>query len=197
MKRIYFVLATIIVLSCKNTQIAHELKSFLGSKITVPQELYIIQEAEDAASQHTLEQALVKMIIWYDTKDCASCMIKNIGVWNDIVKYCNDSIIGFEPIIIFSPNRQNLNEFELQLSITEYNYPIMVDYGNIFPEVNPQIPQNNLYHVFLLDKNNSVVLVGNPLHNYKLWSLYKQTINQLIANGGELPQNNNRKHKYN
>jgi len=39
-----------------------------------------------------------------------------------------------------------------------------------------------------LDKDNRVVLVGNPLHNPPLWELYKRTIQKMIDNDGVFPE---------
>lgn len=178
----------VFVSSCENLRIAHEVKNFSGSTITVPKGLKVKCGGIDTTFQLTQKQTLTKMIVWYDTMECSSCRMKRIDMWNKIVVYSRDSIIGFEPVFIFSPNKGSLNSFELEINIANFDYPIMVDYENSFYDVNPQIPQDNKFHVFLLDKNNKVVLIGNPLQNQKLWALYKQTINKLIANGGVLPE---------
>ena len=34
-------------------------------------------------------------------------------------------------------------------------------------------------NTFLVDKNKKIVLVGNPVHNDKLWNLYKKAILRL------------------
>lgn len=35
-----------------------------------------------------------------------------------------------------------------------------------------------MYHTFLLDRQNRVVLVGNPIGNERLWELYKKEIRE-------------------
>jgi len=62
-----------------------------------------------------------------------------------------------------------------------------IDDRHLFPAANPGIPTDIRFHVFLLDKNNRVTLIGSPLHNESLWNLYKQTIDTLLANGGVMP----------
>ncbi len=52
---------------------------------------------------------------------------------------------------------------------------------------NPVVPQNELYHTFLLDRDDRVVLVGSPVGNPRMWDLYKRTIEKLIENGGRMP----------
>lgn len=189
MKRLFILLVLIMtVSSCKNARITHELEIFVGTTITIPQVFDTIDIARDTLLQHnSQEQILSRMIVWYDTTACSSCNLKGIGMWNDIVKYSRDTVQGFEPVFIFSPNKENLNNFEIQTKITDFDFPILADYNNKFIEANPQIPRDRRYHVFLLDNNGKVVLVGNPMYNPRLWNLYKETINKLIDNGGTLP----------
>jgi hypothetical protein len=39
-------------------------------------------------------------------------------------------------------------------------------------------PQEREYQCFLLDKQNRVVMVGNPVYNHAIWELYKKIINE-------------------
>ena len=66
------------------------------------------------------------------------------------------------------------------------NKLVYVDDRQYFITNNPTIPEDAMFHTFLLDRENRIVLVGNPVHNEKLWELYKNTINQLIKDGGLL-----------
>ena len=47
------------------------------------------------------------------------------------------------------------------------NYPIYVDTLGIFSLGNPHLLQDPRFHTFLLDENNNVILVGNPLQDRK------------------------------
>ncbi|MPN28527.1 hypothetical protein SDC9_175969 [bioreactor metagenome] len=49
-----------------------------------------------------------------------------------------------------------------------------------------KLPNNMSYQCFLLDKDNKVLVIGNPILNPKIWDLYKQTVmeedNTVLAN---------------
>lgn len=47
------------------------------------------------------------------------------------------------------------------------SYPIYMDTTGVFRRTNPQLPSNPMLHTFLLDENNEVLAVGNPLENEK------------------------------
>lgn len=49
---------------------------------------------------------------------------------------------------------------------------IFIDSTNIFSIKNPNIPLETKYHTFLLDPNNNVVLVGNPITNKKIREIF-------------------------
>lgn len=41
------------------------------------------------------------------------------------------------------------------------------------------LPNNELYHTFLLNKNNQILAIGTPLYSTTLWAKYKDTISKL------------------
>ena len=56
---------------------------------------------------------------------------------------------------------------------------ILLDTKGEFLQNNPTIPKSQKYHTFMVDENNKVVLVGNPMGNEKMWELYKKEIARL------------------
>jgi hypothetical protein len=56
-----------------------------------------------------------------------------------------------------------------------FAYPVFFDKKNELDKLN-NLPTNPLYQCFLLDKNNNVLIIGNPVYNQKIWELYQQTI---------------------
>ena len=48
------------------------------------------------------------------------------------------------------------------------------------------LPQESYFHTFLLDSTNNIILVGNPLNNLKIKSLYFECINDdKVSKDGE------------
>ena len=83
---------------------------------------------------------------------------------------------------IFSPSTEELANIRLSLSASRFYHPIYVDTSGIFIRENPHLPHNPLFHTFLLDEDNRVVLVGNPLENEKIeelfWKIVKERLGQ-------------------
>lgn len=91
-------------------------------------------------------------------------------------------------MIIFSPGKNELYKFEANLRVTEFEYPIYIDYGYIFGRHNPLINSSKYQTIFLTDKNNQIVLTGDPYYNTQMLKLYKETMSKLIENNGLLSE---------
>jgi hypothetical protein len=72
---------------------------------------------------------------------------------------------------------QPKNEKELKFLLKRDNFSqaVYIDNENKLNAAN-KLPDNVDYQCFLLDKDNKVLLIGNPTLNPKIWDLYKQTI---------------------
>lgn len=172
--------------SCKKQQINREIKKIYGTKIVIPDNLSVKYHGNDTL-YHGQEKGLATLIIWYDSLQCAACNLKYIEKWNRLFEYCEDSTQGIKTMLIYSPSKNELYKFESSLKITDFNYPVYVDYGNEFADLNSLIANCRSQKIFLLDNNQQIVLVGNPYHNNQMWNLYKSTMNTLITNGGVIP----------
>ena len=56
-----------------------------------------------------------------------------------------------------------------------FNHPVCIDEDDAFNRLN-HFPSDMSFQTFLLDKDNKVVVIGNPIHNLKLGELYMQII---------------------
>lgn len=54
---------------------------------------------------------------------------------------------------------------------------ILLDKGKKFYKKN-NISSETFYHIFLVDQNNKVLMMGNPIGNDNLWQQYKEKIKQ-------------------
>ena len=92
-------------------------------------------------------------------------------LWKDFVKleqkYPNKFYIFF--IIQSGPN--STYALSQNFHYTELNHPVYVDSTNVFIKTNPHIPAEEMFHVFLLNEKDSIVLVGNPLFNPQIEDL--------------------------
>ena len=62
-----------------------------------------------------------------------------------------------------------------------FDCPILLDTLGEFEKLNPHLPKNRALHTFLLDENNNVILVGNPLRNKKIEEMFYQIVEEKLG----------------
>ena len=186
MKHLPLLFTCFLLYSCTNNH--HLIKTigqFTGQQITLSSDWDAVWKSRDTVLTSFFD-APIKLVVWYDSLGCLSCEAGKMDAWNDIVSDADSLATWFRIIFLFTPKKDGLQKAFIASRSDKLNYPIFIDQHATFLKQNPKFPKNRLLHSFLLDKNNKVVLVGNPLHNPGLWALYKRTIQMMIDNNGVL-----------
>ena len=58
-----------------------------------------------------------------------------------------------------------------------------MDTTGVCHRTTPQLPSNPMLHTFLLDENNEVLVVGNPLDNEKIDRMFWRTVKEKLGTG--------------
>ena len=74
----------------------------------------------------------------------------------------------FYNVFIITPDRKSKETLRSKYREKLIPQTIFVDTANVFMKANANIPSESMFHTFLLDENNKVVLVGNPMLNNKI-----------------------------
>jgi hypothetical protein len=101
-----------------------------------------------------------------------------LAAWKKLIS-ASDTIFTNKPdfLFFFNPKQNGFHELRQILIVNNFNYPVFVDKENEIMRLN-NFPKELEYQCFLLDKDNKVVLVGNPVYNSGIWTLYKKIINE-------------------
>lgn len=174
MKNFGLFLLLLTLFSCNQNDIGKQVKNFVGTKITIPENLQGNFMGRDTLL--LIPDAPMRMIVWFDSLGCSSCQINRMREWNDIVLYADRIGEVFDPVFVFSPKVADRYSIRIALRTVFFDHPVYIDEAGLFPKNNPQIPSDNRMHTFLIDADNQVVLVGNPVKNATLWDLYKEQI---------------------
>lgn len=169
-KRIIWIIS-IIFISCntKEQEARQIVKQWLGKEIILPDSLKGSQQ--DSLWRNMLNKDF-KILTFIDTNDCTECRLK-LYEWKKHIQ----SIDSFHSnhSFIFIVHAKDYHLIETIKKKNKFNYPIIYDYKNKIGSIN-QFPPNPHFQTFLLDRNNKVILIGNPINNTQLWNLYKQII---------------------
>lgn len=177
--RIIFCILTLLLAGCANRGV--DLDRVLG--LWVDMELVEKVKSFDAP---------IKLVIYYSEEECVLCSLSKLDDWLRFNGIQEDESFILCPIV--APLAEDMLE-EQRLEVAAYNsnksntYHVIVDYDNKFYETNAKILQNKDFHCFLLDANNEIVMVGNPITNDAIWKLFNQVLDNMLKNGGIYREN--------
>lgn len=169
-------LFTIINASILCSCTKYKLKELVDTHIIFPEALYSIDQNQ--LKKTTIQDGKNKIIVWFDSTGCNTCKALDLYNFDFVYDYCKDSLnSSCDFIAVFSPTKEQINDVAVILWERNINIPFVIDVNNEFHKLNSTIPDNELYHSFLLNDCNNIVIVGRPNYNLKMWNLYKSMIN--------------------
>lgn len=144
----------LISVSCNPINIQTELREFVNSEIIFPTTLNSWYTGD------TLQFKGHKLIYYIDSTGCTSCRLNRL--YEDL-NILSEMDMECKILSIIAPNRTYLNTLSKFFDNHCIYKNLYIDTKNNFFSLNHNLPKDTRYHSFLLDKNNRVVLVGNPL----------------------------------
>lgn len=175
-------ISIILLLSCTEHHRKKQIEQLFSTEIILPDTSSLFNKALDSINLNIP----AKMVVYFDAETCASCALSRIWEWDE-VSHITQASGKYQTLFIFTPKQKDLSTVKRVFQgMHMENKLVYIDDRQDFITNNPTIPEDAMFHTFLLDRKNKIVLVGNPVHNEKLWELYKNTIDQLIKNEGVL-----------
>ena len=113
-----------------------------------------------------------KIIVYVDSADCVPCKFPTYEVKNFVTKTLDYSSDNVAFIFIFNAgNEPVLNDF---LEDYGFSLPFCIDESEFHSQNG--IPKNEQTNGLLLDENNRIIIIGNPIQNSDFQELYIRTI---------------------
>lgn len=179
MKKSSFLLimfALLSVASCDKLGVMMDMRKAVGETIIFPESL---EYYPALAEYDNTCNPKASIVIWYDSTMCTGCKLNALDNLSFIESFCHDSIQNVNVNIIFSPTARAVEPFRDGIPKFNRSYPIYLDSCQFFARANEQLPKKFFLHTFLLDKDNRVIMCGDPLPSPQLWETYKKKIRQL------------------
>lgn len=168
---IYF-LFLLLFSSCKS-EFEKEYSLLKGSHIAFPNTLSMTFEGKDTIVNE-LFNSQYKLVVYKDSMSCTPYYIETLSKWNRILNKYNKDVLAI--FFILSPSEEEEEDFRLLLRYSDFKYPVLIDNEQMFLKLNKQIPNNKKLHTFLLNSNNDVIFIGNPLENGRIEDLFEKQI---------------------
>lgn len=121
-------------------------------------------------------QKNIKLLTYYSNSSCSPCLNKEFIMWSGYIKELRSIDSTVSVMLIIGPQNE-LNEVSWTLDYYDLKDYVVYDRDGEFEALN-NLPESELFHTFLLDQDNTVLLVGSPIGNDKMWSLYTSLVNE-------------------
>ena len=131
------------------------------------------------------KHAKLKLVHYLDSAMCHSCYLQKTVHYRTIFQLEEETKNEFYNVFIITPDENAKKRLAIEFSACMLPPTIFVDSTNVFKRVNKNIPSGELYHTFLLDENDCVILVGDPILNPKIENLLLSTVNEKLGKGGQ------------
>ncbi|MDR0423817.1 MAG: hypothetical protein LBH46_04520 [Rickettsiales bacterium] len=182
MNKPVFIFSIFIILLCfssctKNGTKEHARKivvEWTGKEVRFPKELSCTSMGKDTTCID-LQNDNYKILLYVDSLGCTSCRLK-LAEWKKIMKEA-DSVFSRKPefVFFFQPKKKDEKELQFIFKQNSFRHPVFIDKQNEINKLN-SFPSQTEYQCFLLDKDNKVLIVGNPSLNSGIWTLFKKVI---------------------
>lgn len=169
-----------IFFSCKNEQkekgkqIAQLVSEWQGKQIVFPENSIFTRYLTDT-TDYQIPQSEYKVLIYVDSIGCTSCKLQ-LHKWKELIEYTNSVTQNKVPFLFFF-HPKDAKEIRYLLKRDGFDRPICIDLDDRLNKLN-KFPADMTFQTFLLDKNNKVAVLGNPVHNTAVKDLYLKQITE-------------------
>ena len=180
----------IAFLSCGKQKSYNELlpigKEWYGKEVKFPDRPVFTLYGKDTVD-YSIPQSPYKVLVYVDSTGCVDCKLQ-LQKWQELIKYTNSISNGEIPFLFFffpKDYKELCQFFKRDL----FDIPVCIDFDGELNKLNnfPPLPQ---FHTFLLDKDNKVLVIGNPVHSMDIRSMYIKKLSETYDTVNEKEDNN-------
>lgn len=170
MKSFHVILSFVVCLflaACDSSKdkIKRNIEEMSSTPISVPLDEMKCLTHDSIQDRAPWKYAKLKLVHYIDSVTCTSCYLTKIMSVKNLFQKEKESNYKFYNIFIVDPrsNKRSLLKLKDQYDNNVIPSTIFIDTAHVFIDANSKIPKETMYHTFLLDENNNVIFVGDPL----------------------------------
>ena len=174
-QQLYILFLLFLLTACqenKKEQFARLVQEWQGKEIVFPQDMAFTRFVTEPM-EYQIPDAEYKVLIYVDSVGCTSCKLQ-LPKWKELIAHVDSATNGNIPFIFVF---QSKDDKELRYILKRDNFarPVCIDRDSRLDKLN-KFPQDITFQTFLLDKDNKVKVIGNPVHNLAVRDLYLKQI---------------------
>ena len=175
MRTIVWMICIVLFTACSESReetVFRLVKEWTGKEIKFPEHSVFTVQGKDTVD-FTYQEADYKVLVYVDSIGCTSCKLQ-LDRWKKVINEMKEETGKDIPFLFFFHPKE-MKEFNYLIRRDKFTYPICFDKNDELNALN-RFPSDMTFQTFLLDKDNKVVSVGNPVHNPKVKELYLKHI---------------------
>lgn len=119
-----------------------------------------------------------KVVVFVDSVGCISCKLQ-LPKWKEFMHEVDSLSDGNVPFVFFFQTK-DVRELRYILRRDNFSHPVCIDTEDSFYRLN-RFPGEMMFQAFLVDSENRVKVIGNPIHNLPVKDLYFKEITGIEA----------------
>jgi hypothetical protein len=156
----------------QRSEISQIVQTWQGKEVLFPENIIFTIHGRDTVA-YEIPASSYKIIVYVDSVGCTSCRL-HLDKWQEIISDV-DSLTNATVPILFFFHAKNLREISHFLERDKINTPVVFDLQDELNTPN-QFPTHQQFQTCLLDEDNKVILIGNPVNNQTIREMYLSKI---------------------
>lgn len=168
---ISFLVSIFIIIACqdkKNKEAVSFVKQWMGKEILFPKNSIFTIRGVDTID-FAFNSFDYKVVSYIDTTGCVSCQLK-LADWQQFINEVDAASSTHIPFIFYLFSK-NVEDLLVDFRREAFDYPVCLDEKDEFNRLN-KLAKSRVLRTFLLNKENKIVAIGNPIENSNVKRIY-------------------------
>ena len=168
-------------------EIAKIVQEWQQKEVVFPSEMIFTKYGTDSI-EYEIPPSAYKVLMYVDSIGCTSCKLQ-LHKWKEFIAEV-DSVTNGEVPILFFFHPKDLREISYLLKRDGIDIPVCIDREDKLNMMNG-FPSRQEFQTFLLDRDNKVVFIGNPINNIRVKEMYLKEISNNTYHARSLQSSRN------
>jgi hypothetical protein len=188
---IWIIFFVSIVLSCKENnsrkEIAKIVQHWQNKEVVFPAGMIFTNYGTDTIA-YKIPSSSYKILMYVDSIGCTSCKLQ-LHKWKEFISELDSFTNGSVPVIFFF-HPKDMREISYLLKRDGINIPVCIDMSDKLNAIN-NFPSQQEFQTFLLNNENKVIYIGNPVHNPRVKEMYLSGVSNSSYNASTIQSSKN------
>lgn len=166
-----FLVSLLFFVACqdkKKEEAVSAIKQWMGKEILFPKNSVFTIRGTDTID-FALGASDYKIVSYIDTAGCTTCQLK-LAEWQRFMEEVDAASPTHTPFIFYLYPK-DVKDLLIEFRREAFDYPVCLDEKDEFNRLN-KLAESKALRTFLLDKENKIVAIGNPIENPNVKKFY-------------------------